>query len=106
MRVYPTISARVGMFLLWLDKHPDVHNERRPLGTILTTSSPLGQSYVQEIRHPDPLFDIAGTLVLLLFIGIVWLWAKERIALKGSSTTAADFKLTGYVFMLMAAWFT
>jgi hypothetical protein len=44
-------------------------------------------------------------LILLSFIGILWLWAKERIALKGSSTTAADFKLVGYVFMLIAAWF-
>ncbi|MFC1971298.1 hypothetical protein ACFLV0_05180 [Chloroflexota bacterium] len=29
-----------------------------------------------------------------------------KIALKGSSTAAADFKLVGYVLMLMAAWFT
>jgi hypothetical protein len=39
-------------------------------------------------------------------MGILWLWAKERMALKGSSTAAADFKLVGYVFLLMAAWFT
>ena len=52
-----------------------------------------------------PLFAIGGTLILLSFIGILWLWAKERMAVKGSSTTAADFKLVGYVFMLIAAWF-
>ena len=52
-----------------------------------------------------PLFGFGGTLILLSFIGILWLWAKERMALKGSSTTAADFRLVGYVFMLMAAWF-
>ena len=52
-----------------------------------------------------PLFGIGGTLILLSFIGILWFWAKERIALKGSSTTAADFKLVGYVFMVIAAWF-
>ena len=27
------------------------------------------------------------------------------MALKGSSTTAADLKLVGYVFMLIGAWF-
>lgn len=53
-----------------------------------------------------PLFGILGTLILLLFMGIAWLWAKERIALKGSSTTAMDFRLVGYVFMFMATWFT
>jgi hypothetical protein len=51
-----------------------------------------------------PLFGIGGSLILLLFFGILWLWAKERIALKGSSTAAADFRLAGYVSMLMAAW--
>jgi hypothetical protein len=53
-----------------------------------------------------PLFGIGGTLILLFLMGILWLWAKERRALKGSSTTATDFRLVGYVFMFMAAWFT
>jgi hypothetical protein len=51
------------------------------------------------------LFGIGGTLILLFFIGILWLWAKERKALKDAPTTAADLKLIGYVFMLIAAWF-
>jgi uncharacterized membrane protein YkgB len=54
--------------------------------------------------YSPPLFGIGGSLILLSFIGILWLWAKERMALKGSSTTAADFRLVGYMFMLMAAW--
>jgi len=51
------------------------------------------------------LFGIGGSLILLSFIGILLLWAEERKALKGSSTAVADFRLIGYVFMLMAAWF-
>jgi len=58
-----------------------------------------------SLGHIPPLFGIGGTLILLFFIGILWLWAKERIALKETSTTAADLKLAGYVFMLIAAWF-
>jgi hypothetical protein len=57
------------------------------------------------LGHIPPLFGIGGTLILLFFMGILWLWAKERMALKDSSTTAADLKLVGYVFMLIAAWF-
>ncbi len=57
------------------------------------------------LGHFPPLFGIGGTLILLFFTGILWLWAKERMALKDSSTTAADLKLVGYVFMLIAAWF-
>jgi hypothetical protein len=60
---------------------------------------------VNFLGHFPPLFGIGGTLILLFFIGIVWLWAKERMALQGSATTAADLKLVGYVFLLMAAWF-
>jgi hypothetical protein len=59
---------------------------------------------VRSLGHILPLFGIGGTLILLFFIGILWLWAKERMALKDASVTAADFKLVGYVFMLIAAW--
>ena len=55
--------------------------------------------------YSAPLFGIGGSLIFLSFIGTLWLLAKERIALKGSSTTALDFKLVGYVFMLMAAFY-
>jgi len=55
--------------------------------------------------YSAPVFGIGGSLILLSFIGIAWLWATERLALKGSPTIAVDFRLVGYVFMLMAAWF-
>ena len=58
------------------------------------------------LGHFPPLFGIGGTLILLSFMGILWFWAKERMALKGLSTVATDFRLVGYVFMLCAAWFT
>jgi len=59
---------------------------------------------LQLMGHFPVLFGIGGALILLLFIGVLWLWTKERIALKHSFTTAADFKLVGYVFMLIATW--
>ena len=58
------------------------------------------------LGHIPLLFGIGGTLILLFFIGILRFWAKERMALESVSTTAADLKLAGYVFMLIAAWFT
>jgi hypothetical protein len=51
------------------------------------------------------LFGIGGTLIVLSFTGILWLWAKERVALRGSSATAADLRLVSHVFFYMAAWF-
>jgi len=64
-----------------------------------------GMAAVFPLGHIPLLFGIGGTLILLFFIGILWLWAKERMALRDSATTAADLKLAGYMFMLMAAWF-
>ncbi|UCE40191.1 MAG: hypothetical protein JSV17_12075 [Candidatus Aminicenantes bacterium] len=58
------------------------------------------------VGHIPLLFGIGGTLILLFFIGILWFWAKERKALEGASSAAANLKLAGYVFMLIAAWFT
>ena len=60
---------------------------------------------MSSMGYFPPLFGIGGSLILLLFFGMLWLWAKERKALKGSSTAAADFRLAGYVSMLMATWF-
>lgn len=61
---------------------------------------------IGSLGHFPPLYAIGGTLILLFFFGIIWLWAKERIDLSDQSATAADLKLVGYVFMLIAAWFT
>lgn len=60
---------------------------------------------VVGLGHFPWLFGIGGTLILLLFFGLLWLWAKERRELKGSGARAADLKLVGYVFLLIAAWF-
>lgn len=58
-----------------------------------------------SVGHFPVLFGIGGTLILLCFTGILWLWAKEKMAIKDGPTTAADLKMVGYVFMLIAAWF-
>jgi hypothetical protein len=60
---------------------------------------------LQMMNHFPPLFGIGGTLMLLAFTGIVWLWMKERLALKGASAIAADLRLVGYVFFLVGVWF-
>ena len=54
--------------------------------------------------YSPPVFGIGGGIILLSFVGILWLLAKERMALDGLARTANDFKLVGYEFMLMAAW--
>jgi len=53
-----------------------------------------------------PLFGLGGTFILLSFFGILWFWAKNRKGTKGQRAKASDLKLVGYVFFLIASWFT
>ena len=57
------------------------------------------------IGHIPLLFGIGGTLILLFYIGILRLWAKERPTLKDAGAAAADLKLVGYTFFVITAWF-
>ena len=71
------------------------------LGIILAV---LIYPVIRHLGHIPPLFGVGGTLILLFFMGILWLWAKEHIVMKDLPTIAADLRLVGYVFMLIAAW--
>ncbi len=94
------IIAGIGLLLYSSAKGSTVW--KYGIGIALAISIGMASGF---LGHIPPLFGIGGTLILLFFMGILWLWAKERMALKDSSTTAADLKLVGYVFMLIAAWF-
>ncbi len=55
--------------------------------------------------HIPPLFGIGGSLILIFFMGILWFWAKERVKLSNEYAVAADLRLFGYAFFIIAAWF-
>ena len=56
------------------------------------------------VPHYPPLFGLIGGLILVLFLGVLWFWAKKRATLEGLAKTAAEFKLVSYVFFLLATW--
>ncbi|OVE79207.1 hypothetical protein BVY01_03155 [bacterium I07] len=58
------------------------------------------------IGHHPPVFGLGGTVILLCFIGILWLWSKERMVLKGVDTLPVDLRLAAYMFFVIGAWFT
>lgn len=57
-----------------------------------------------NIELYPPLFGVLGGLIPILFLAILWYWAKNRTMLEGSARTAADFLLISYVFFVAAAW--
>lgn len=51
------------------------------------------------------LFGIGGTLILLTFFAIVWIWMKKYATLDIEEKIAGSFKMIGYLFWINASWF-
>ena len=51
------------------------------------------------------LFGIGGTIILVAFFAIVWLWMKTVAMLDDRAKVAASFKLIGYIFWINTSWF-
>lgn len=95
------ILASIGMLI-----YGGVKNSRIWLiGTAIFLVSFLIFILPKENYYPF-LFGVGGCLILLFFFGIFWLWGKKRLTLKGSEKVVADFQLIGYLFLLMAMWFS
>ena len=55
--------------------------------------------------HYSGLFGFFGAAILVVFIALIWDWAKRRKGLEGKMQSAADLRLVGYVFFIIATWF-
>ena len=51
------------------------------------------------------LFGIGGSIILLSFFAIVWVWLKKYAALDMPEKIAGSFKLIGYIFWINTSWF-
>ncbi len=51
------------------------------------------------------LFGIGGTIILLSFFAIVWVWMKKYAGLDMPEKIAGSYKLIGYIFWIQASWF-
>lgn len=51
------------------------------------------------------LFGIGGTIILVFFFAIVWVWMKKYAGLDMPQKIAGSFKLIGYLFWINASWF-
>ena len=94
------LVALIGIFL-----HTGVKGSKAWIYGIGSFIVVTGAMFLGSLGHIPLLFGIGGTLILLCFIGIVRFWAKERTDLTDVAAAAADLKLVGYVFMVIAAWF-
>jgi len=56
-------------------------------------------------RHNSPLyFGVGGVLILALYLGVLWHWARHRQTLEPGARGAADLQALGYLCFAAAAW--
>ena len=61
----------------------------------------LGVSMLWEPSHYVPvLFGIGGTVILLSYFGILWLWTRTYAAYEGVSRTGRHIQLLGFSFLV------
>jgi len=51
------------------------------------------------------LFGIVGSIILLSFFVIVWIWMKKYAGLDIQEKIAGSYKLIGYIFWINTSWF-
>jgi hypothetical protein len=51
------------------------------------------------------LFGIVGSIILLSFFTIVWIWMKKYAGLELPEKIAGSYKLIGYIFWINTSWF-
>ena len=48
-------------------------------------------------------FGISGGVILLLFLAVLWYWAKNRASLDSPARTSSDLQMASYVLFFLAA---
>jgi hypothetical protein len=73
--------------------------------TVFLVDMVLRMYLVKTDGHFGSAFGIGGVLILIMFAGLLRLWAEKRKTAQGAQKTVADFQLVGYGFFLLASWF-
>ena len=69
------------------------------LGFLPMSASGLGMLW-QPSQHIPALFGIGGTVILLSYFGILWLWSRSYAAYEGLARTGRQIQLLGYSFLV------
>ena len=55
--------------------------------------------------YPGGFYGVGGSLILLFFFALVWLWMKKYAGRDKPERVAGSFKLIGYLFWINASWY-
>ncbi|MEZ4712956.1 MAG: hypothetical protein R3A44_37550 [Caldilineaceae bacterium] len=95
-----TLLAAIGAF---------VYVKTQALFSWLTAIGVLGavvaMVMVWSQYYNATLFGIGGSIILVAFFAIVWVWMQKYAALDMPHKIAGSFKLIGYLFWINTSWF-
>lgn len=63
----------------------------------------LSMLFVPTLGYYPVLFGISGGLILLLFVAVLWYWARNRRSLDPAARTSSDLQMASYIFFFVAA---
>lgn len=63
----------------------------------------MSAQYWDPSRHTPALFGIGGTVILLSYFGILWLWTRTHAVYDGLIKTGKLIQLLAYSFLVQAA---
>jgi hypothetical protein len=85
------------------------YSKSKPIFAWLAGIGVLGAVLVMNLlwsRVYEPiLFGIGGTVILVSFFAIVWIWMKRYAQQNTAGKVAGSYKLIGYLFWINASWF-
>ena len=64
----------------------------------------IGFAYIPLPVPGSIVFGLAGGVMTLTMVFIIWRWADQRQAFEGHLKTASDFRMAGYFFFAMATY--
>lgn len=64
----------------------------------------IGFAYMPLPAPGSIVFGVAGGLITLLMLYIIWRWAEQRQGLQGHLRSASDFRMAGTFFFAMATY--
>ena len=73
--------------------------------TVFVVDMVLRMYLVKTDSHFHSAFGIGGGLILIMFAGLLRLWAQRRKTAGAAEKTVADLQLVGYGFFLLASWY-
>jgi hypothetical protein len=64
----------------------------------------LATCYLPFVDYSPRYYGVLGTAILVLFVFLVWDWARGRAPLRGPARLAGDLRMAGLFFLVMATW--